>query len=559
MSETLTAGPAKASVMDNSVFYFLLFVASFIVIYSYGRKYLRMIQLSMDIPGPATIATTKKLMFKSIDAEPVDMFKLAMSFKESYKDIAKLWVGPKLTIFLFHPADVELILSSSVHIDKSSEYSVFKPWFGNGLLISSGAKWKHHRKMIAPTFHQSILKSFIPTFYENSLKVVDKMKRELGHTFDCHEYMSGTTVDILLETAMGYNEPRSEETGFNYAMAVMKLCDILHRRHYKVWLRPDYLFEKSKMALNHTKLLKVITDLTTKVVRNKKREHLKKVINPEEQYEKVEAKSEVKETVSSKPMTGFEYIRDDLDDVDENDIGEKKRLAFLDQLTANAQNQNVDFTEQEVLDQVNTILFEGHDTTAAGSSFFLCIMGMHKDIQEKVVQEQYQIFQGSDRACTFADTLEMKYLERVIMETLRMYPPVPIIARELREEVKMASGDYTLPVGSTIVIAQVALHRRDDTFPNPEVFNPDNFLPERCQERHYYSYIPFSAGPRSCVGRKYAMLKLKVLLSTIMRHYVVHCDSNPEDMYNGLQADIILKINKGFNIRLEPREQVAAC
>lgn len=64
----------------------------------------------------------------------------------------------------------------------------------------------------------------------------------------------------------------------------------------------------------------------------------------------------------------------------------------------------------------------------------------------------------------------------------------------------LASGDYTIPAGSTVVIGTYILHHRADIYPNPEVFDPDRFLPEKCQERHYYSFIPFSAGPRSCVG-----------------------------------------------------------
>ncbi|XP_017773488.1 PREDICTED: cytochrome P450 4g15-like [Nicrophorus vespilloides] len=541
----------SAASADSNTIYFLLFIFGFLFVYTYGRKFFRQIQLASKIPGPST-KTMVLTSFKTIHAEPVDMYKLAIKMREGYDDIVKAWFGPRLIIFLYHPADVETILSSSVHIDKSTEYSVFKPWFGNGLLISTGAKWKHHRKMIAPTFHQSILKNFIPTFYQNSLKVVEKMKKEIGHTFDCHEYMSGTTVDILLETAMGYKEPRSEETGFNYAMAVMKLCDILHRRHYKVWLKPEYIFQKTKMAIDHSKLLKVIMNLTTRVVKSKKTEYVKKMASGDSSFEKVEKVEKQEEDVVED--SGFRYVRDDLDEIDDNDVGEKKRLAFLDQLTANAQREDVDFTEKEVLDQVNTIMFEGHDTTAAGSSFALCLMGIHKDVQEKVHQEIEEIFQKSDRPCTFADTLEMKYLERVIMETLRMYPPVPIIARLLQEEVKLSSGDYTLPIGATVVVAQALLHRRPDSFPNPDVFNPDNFLPERCQERHYYSYVPFSAGPRSCVGRKYAMLKLKVLLSTIVRNYRIHSDVTEADF--NLQGDIILKISGGFNIRLEPRAKV---
>lgn len=126
-------------------------------------------------------------------------------------------------------------------------------------------------------------------------------------------------------------------------------------------------------------------------------------------------------------------------------------------------------------------------------------MGIHQDIQARVYQELKTIFGDSPRECTFADTLEMKYLERVILESLRLYPPVPIIARKINQDVQLLSQNYVLPAGCTVVIGTFKVHRREDIYPNAEQFNPDNFLPERTQNRHYYSFIPFSAGPRSCV------------------------------------------------------------
>lgn len=82
-------------------------------------------------------------------------------------------------------------------------------------------------------------------------------------------------------------------------------------------------------------------------------------------------------------------------------------------------------------------ILQGHDTTAAGSSFFLSMMGVHQHIQDKVIEELDQIFGDSDRPATFQDTLEMKYLERCLMETLRLYPPVPIIARHVKQDVTL--------------------------------------------------------------------------------------------------------------------------
>lgn len=229
------------------------------------------------------------------------------------------------------------------------------------------------------------------------------------------------------------------------------------------------------------------------------------------------------------------------------------------------------FTDDDIRDEVNTIMFEvcyfrfplsimlcymfsfwqGHDTTAAGSSFVLTMLGLHKDIEQRVMKEIEGIFGDSKRACTFADTLEMKYLERVILEALRMYPPVPLIARKVNEDVRLTHAKYVIPKGATVVIPQIFIHRSAELYKNPLKFDPDNFLPERTQNRHHYAFIPFSAGPRSCVGRKYAMLKLKVLLSTILRNYKVSSPIKEEDFK--LQADIILKRAEGFQLIIEPR------
>lgn len=112
--------------------------------------------------------------------------------------VMKLWIGPRLLVFLTEPEDIELILNSQEHIEKSVEYKFFKPWLGEGLLISSGQKWRNHRKLIAPTFHLNVLKSFIELFNTNSKNTVEKMGKENGKIFDCHDYLSEATVDMLL-------------------------------------------------------------------------------------------------------------------------------------------------------------------------------------------------------------------------------------------------------------------------------------------------------------------------------------------------------------------------
>ncbi|KAF2897676.1 hypothetical protein ILUMI_08493 [Ignelater luminosus] len=543
----------------SSVFYFFL-IPALLLWYTYwrvSRKHL--LELAAKLPGPKGWP----LIGNALDfaGSSPDVFKCLYAHSREFDKVVKLWIGPKLLVFLIDPRDVEIILSSHVHIDKSSEYRLFEPWLGNGLLISSGQKWRAHRKLIAPTFHLNVLKSFIDLFNVNSKATVEKMRKEQGKTFDCHDYMSEATVEMLLETAMGVSKKTQDQSGYEYAMAVMKMCDILHLRHTKIWLKPDWIFRLTKYGKVQDGLIDVIHSLTRKVIKSKKEAFNKGIRGSTAEVPKdIRAKQDpmgeqtkvktVVEGVSFGQSTG---LKDDLD-VEENDVGEKKRLAFLDLMIEASQN-GVIINDEEIKEQVDTIMFEGHDTTAAGSSFFLSMMGLYPEIQEKVIQELNEIFGDSDRPATFADTLEMKYLERCLLETLRLYPPVPIIARELKQDVKLATGDYTLPAGCTVIVGTYKIHRRDDIYPNPEKFNPDNFLPEKTANRHYYAFIPFSAGPRSCVGRKYAMLKLKILLSTIMRNFRIKSDIQEKDFK--LQGDIILKRAEGFQVRLEPRKPMA--
>nr|AJN91187.1 cytochrome P450 monooxygenase CYP4G112 [Cnaphalocrocis medinalis] len=545
----------QASTWGATSFFYMLLVPAVALWYAYWKISRRhMLELASKINGPKGLPLIGNAL--EFTGGSHDIFKNLVEKSKDYdkEGVVKIWIGPRLLVFLYDPRDVELILSSHVYIDKADEYRFFKPWLGNGLLISTGQKWRSHRKLIAPTFHLNVLKSFIDLFNANSRAVVDKLKKESG-AFDCHDYMSECTVEILLETAMGVSKSTQDQSGFEYAMAVMKMCDILHLRHTKIWLRPEMLFNLTQYAKNQTKLLDVIHGLTKKVIKRKKAE-FKAGKKPSILSEHVEPTTEIP-TSKTTSVEGLSFgqsagLKDDLD-VDD-DVGQKKRLAFLDLLLESSQS-GVVISDEEIKEQVDTIMFEGHDTTAAGSSFFLSMMGIHQHIQDKVIEELDQIFGDSDRPATFQDTLEMKYLERCLMETLRMYPPVPIIARHLKQDITLPSSGKQVPAGTTVIITTYKLHRRPDVYPNPDKFDPDNFLPERSANRHYYAFVPFSAGPRSCVGRKYAMLKLKIILSTILRNFRVHSDLKESDF--NLQADIILKRAEGFKVRLEARKRTA--
>ncbi|XP_046504755.1 cytochrome P450 4V2 isoform X2 [Equus quagga] len=191
----------------------------------------------------------------------------------------------------------------------------------------------------------------------------------------------------------------------------------------------------------------------------------------------------------------------------------------------------------------------GHDTTAAAINWSLYLLGCYPEVQKKVDSELEEVFGKSDRPATLEDLKKLKYLECVMKETLRLFPSVPLFARNLNEDCEVAG--YKIVKGSQAIIVSYALHRDSRYFPNPEEFKPERFFPENSQGRHPYAYVPFSAGPRNCIGQKFAVMEEKIILSCILRHFWVESNQKREEL--GLAGELILRPSNGIWIKLKRR------
>lgn len=178
------------------------------------------------------------------------------------------------------------------------------------------------------------------------------------------------------------------------------------------------------------------------------------------------------------------------------------------------------------------------------------------------------IFGDSNRQATYADLQKLSYLDRCVKESLRLYPSVPIISRLASKEIHTFTG-YRIPKNTHVHIHIYDLHHNPDVFPNPEKFDPDRFLPENCVKRHPFAYLPFSGGPRNCigmfvfnffnkritacwiVGQRFALLEVKSLISGILRKYKLTAVDTPETIT--MYQDIILRPKDCLKIKFDPR------
>jgi len=154
-------------------------------------------------------------------------------------------------------------------------------------------------------------------------------------------------------------------------------------------------------------------------------------------------------------------------------------------------------------------MFEGHDTTSAAVVWTLYFIAKHPDVQQKLYDELVSVV-GESGDITNDNAPKLKYLEMVNKEALRIKPSVPVIMRTLTEDLQL--DDITIPAGCAAAIRIWEMHRDPQYWDQPEKFDPDRWLPDRSKNYHPYQYIPFSAGPRNCIGTQPHLFSLWVLM-----------------------------------------------
>lgn len=450
-----------------------------------------------------------------------DWFISSQNFTRQFAPITVIWIGHQPRVSLMRARVAEKLLNSTRDLDKANEYRFLIPWLGYGLLTSTGAKWHQRRKLITPTFHFRILEDFLRIINEQAELLVSILEKQENEAFDIYPYLSRCTLDVICETAMGKSINVQMNTGSEYFKAINSMGEIFVKRSMRPWLRPEWLFHITSLGKQLRKDLDILHGFTKEVIKERRKAN--------------------NEELKSNPPLSTVGLHDEVQ-------GQKRRLAFLDMLL-NSQIEGKSLTDEDIREEVDTFMFEGHDTTSSALTWILFNLGRFPEIQKKVHEELDQIFGDSNRVATMNDLAELKYLERVIKESMRIFPPVPFFGRKLSDDLEICG--YVIPAGVSVSISVFNLHRDPEFFPDPERFDPDRFLPENCIKRHPFAYIPFSAGPRNCIGQKFALMEEKVIVSQILRRFQVTSVHQLEDIK--ILGELILRPAKGMWLKLQTR------
>lgn len=230
-----------------------------------------------------------------------------------------------------------------------------------------------------------------------------------------------------------------------------------------------------------------------------------------------------------------------------DDVGKTQRYAMLDTLLAAEAEGHID--HQGICDEVNTIMLAAYDTTSTCLTFTLLMLALHEDVQERCFEEVQQLPEDHDEA-SMLQFNQLFYLECVIKESLRMMPSVPVIGRKVMEECVV--NGLIMPRNTQINLHIYDIMRDPRHFPDPESFQPDRFLTENTAHRQRFAFVPFSAGKRNCIGQKFAILEMKVLLAAILRSFRIRPVTTLESLT--FETGIVLRTQQDVKVNLLLRE-----
>ncbi|XP_068622542.1 cytochrome P450 4C1-like [Battus philenor] len=419
--------------------------------------------------------------FSFIGTAQEDIFDLILGFQKLYGYRYMVKVFSRRILHLYNVEDIEIILSHSRNIVKNKPYDFLKPWLGTGLLISTGTKWHQRRKILTPTFHFNILKNFTKVFEQKSRDLVQRLKQLPEEDVDILPIISDFTLYTICETAMGTQlDSDKSKSAVEYKRSIKEIGILVINRLTQFWLHSDIVFYRTALGKRFLERLNVVHSFADNVILERKQKKIKQ-----------------------------ENVKSNIADGDES----RKKSALLDFLIEAESDGKINL--EGIREEVNTFMFEGHDTSAMAITFGLMLLADHEEVQERIYEECKSIFGDSDRTPNWSDLAEMKYLEATIKEILRLYPSVPFIGRRITEDFML--DDIRVKKGTEVLVHIYDLHRREDIYPNPEAFIPERFL--NGEVRHPYAFVPFSAGPRNCIGQRFAMLEMKCALSEICRSF----------------------------------------
>ncbi|MGR3713617.1 MAG: cytochrome P450 [Shimia sp.] len=368
-----------------------------------------------------------------------------------------------------------------------------RPLLGNSVFVSNGEVWKRQRRIIDPAFEGGRLRDTFPAMLAAAEAAVARLEPRVGQVVDIEEETSHAAADVIFRTL--FSIPIEHEVAsqvfdqFRIYQRSQPIVNIAAFVPLPKWLPRFFKRDTKRSAAMINWLIRTLTEERMAAI----------------------AEGTAPDDLATNIMT-----------------------------TADPQTGDT-FDTDEMIDQVAIFFLAGHETSASALAWALYLMATHPEWQEKIAAEALE-FDGD-----FSSVSRLKISRDVFRETLRLYPPVPMMVREAA--CPETFRDRKVPKGSQVVLSPWHLHRHERLWDNPDGFDPTRWNTENGKTCAREAYIPFSAGARVCTGAGFAMVEGPLILSMILRHFKVRAEG-PEPVP---VAHLTVRSDAGIKLRIEQR------
>lgn len=399
-----------------------------------------------------------------LSRDPLDFY---FRIREDYGDVVRLTALPGFYwYFVAHPASVEHILQTNQqnYLKARAFKKTFGMLLGEGLFTSEGGLWRRQRRLAQPAFQRqrlAMLASVMTDATERMLVRWGEYQRR-GESFDIAAEMTHLTLEIAGRTLFSID---ISEKANRFGTALRDAFEYIdYRMSYPITLPPflptprNRRFKKAKGALD---------DIVHTIIRERRSR------------------------------------REDKGDL----------LSML--LLARDEDTGEGMTDEQLRDEVLTILVAGHETIATALAWTWYVLAKNPEVATNLRFELEKTLRG--RSPTHEDLPKLIYTRMIFEEVMRLYPPAWVMMRQARE------GDtingYDIPPKALIVISQYVTHRHPDFWEEPAKFEPERFTVERAGRRPRFAYFPFGGGSRQCMGNNYAMMEAQLVLASVAQSF----------------------------------------
>ncbi len=415
-----------------------------------------------------------------------------LKLSQEYGDLVYFTLGSQKIYFLNRPEFVQDILVTNQHkFIKSRMLQRSKVLLGEGLLTSEGQFHLRQRRLAQPAFHRERLIGYSRSMSE--IAVRHSMRWRAGETRDISRDMMRLTLAVVAQTLFSADVDKDAQSVGEALDHVMSMFDTL----LLPWA--DLL---QKLPIPQMQRFEKARDQLDRIIYGLIREHREA-------------------------------------GVDRGDL-----LSML--LLAQDEDDGGVMTDKQVRDEALTLFLAGHETTSNALTWTWYLLSQHPDVEQKLHEELQTVLNG--RTPQFEDLPQLRYTEMVFAESMRLYSPAWAIGRMSIEDHEV--DGYRIPAQSIVILSPYAMHRNARFWPDPERFNPDRWTAEARDSRPKLAYFPFGAGPRICIGERFAWMEGMLVLATYAQNWRLRLE--PGHKVQTL-PQLTLRTRYGMRMRIETR------